>query len=256
MNRAADSCILVSSKLVQKVVIRVTVLFTLISIAAFGQEENIFLTRKVNKGIYYSYRQFRANIPDETENFECKPLEELLFYVPNTVLLTGILPNQTGSDTTRLMYMLHDSEKKKKKIKNAYAFSDGRNVYINSALYQNHSDYYLKVLDLGRIVYTRDPIMEKMSRSGTGAMVGIFVGGIIVGGLGATIGHSSSHLDSRGVIIFAEDDGVPYILNKKTITSILANHDPELYKQYQQEAEPESEGVLEKYVLLFNQRNP
>lgn len=233
---------------------RLTFFLTLISTVAFGQEESVFLTRNIKRGIYYSYKQFKANVPDETEDFLSRPLPQKVSYVPNAA--EQLYPNQTHADTTQLMYMLHDSRKKNKAIRNAYAFSDGENVYINSALYQNHSDYYLKVLDFGRILYTRDPIMDKAAKKVTGAMIGVFTGGIIVGAIGATIGASSSSLESRGVIVFFEDDGVPYILNKKTLTSILIEHDPELYKQYQQETNQTGELTLEKYVLLFNQRNP
>jgi len=231
-------------------VIRLALIFVIVSGTVYGQTENVFLTRKVKKGIYFTYQQFLTNSPAETEDFECRPAKASYFYVPGIVINTEMRakPNQTQGDTTRLMYMLYDSRKKNKKIKNAYAFSDGENVYINSALYQNHSDYYLKVLEMGRILYTRDPIMNQVSGAGTGALVGGLVGGMI--------GLLSANNESRGVIVFYEDDGVPFVLNKKTMTSLLLNYDKELYEQYQQEKELQDEAVMEKYVLLFNQRHP
>lgn len=229
--------------------IRLTFLFVFVSTMVYGQTENVFLTRKLKKGIFFTYQQFKTNSPAETEDFTIKPGSEGYFYIPSTfVNVAQVFPNKTGSDTTELMFRLYDSRKKNKQIKNAYAFSDGEHVYINTAMYQNHSDYYLKVLDMGRIIYMRDPIMNQATGVGTG----LFVGGVV----GGAIGYLSANKESRGVIIFSEDDGTPYILNKKTLTSILLNHDPELYKQYQQEQDMGDEAVMEKYVLLFNQLHP
>ncbi len=223
----------------------IRLLFFLMFIAslAYGQEENVFLTREVKKGIYYTYNQFLRNLPAETEDFEIKPVNETYLWVGFT-----LYPNKSGRDTTQLMFMLYDSRKKNKMIKNAYAFSDGENIYINSALYQNHSDYYLKVLDFGKILYTRDPIMNQASGAGTGALVGGLIGG--------TIGYFSANKESRGVIVFYEDEGTPFVMNKKTMTSLLLNYDPELYEQYKQEKDLEDESIMEKYVLLFNRNNP
>lgn len=230
--------------------IRLTVLLTFISLVAFSQQENVFLTRKVNKGIYYTYQQFLTNSPAETDNFTCKPVDKTYLFVPNSTFIMSytLYPNKTGKDTTQLMYMLYDSIKKNRKITKAYAFCDGKDVFINSALYQNHSNYYLKVLDFGRILYTRDPIMDQAAGVGTGAILGGLIGG--------AIGYLSANKDSRGVIIFCEDGGVPFILNRQTITSLLQNYAPDLYKKYQAEADRGDEAVLEKYVLLFNQQYP
>lgn len=228
---------------------RLIFLFLLVPVFVQGQTENVFLTRSVKKGIYFTYQQFLTNSPAETGDFKCRPAQGSYFYAPGTVISTAQRrPNQTTGDTTQLMYMLYDSRKKNRKIKNAYAFSDGKNIYINTALYQNHSDYYLKVLELGKILYTRDPIMNQVAGAGTGAMVGGLIGG--------AIGLLTANKESRGVVIFYEDEGVPFILNKKTMTSILLNYDEELYRQYQQEQDQADEAVMEKYVLLFNQRHP
>ena len=230
--------------------IRLIFFFTFVSLTAFAQEENVFLTRKVKKGIYYTYQQFLTNSPPETEDFRCGPIPGTFSYMAGYVIKSQpeLRPNQTAGDTTQLMYMLYDSRKKNKRIKNAYAFSDGEHIYINSAMYQSHGDYYLKVLDMGRLIYTRDPIMNQASGFGTGAIVG--------GAIGGVIGYLSANKESRGLIIFYEDEGVPFVLNKRTMTSILLNHDPELYELYKQEKDLQDEAVMEKYVLLFNQRHP
>lgn len=224
-------------------------LLTLIIGVALGQQhESVFLTREVSKGIFYTYKQFLTNSPEVVNDFTFLPMDDTYTYVVNQT--TGLYPNKmVNTDSAKLMYMLYTQ--KGKKIKNAYAFSDGEHIYLNSALYQNHSNYYLKVLDFGRILYTRDPVMEKVTGPGVGFMFGA-VGGLAVGITRAL----TSNKDSRGVIVFYEDEGVPFILNKKTVTSLLLNYDNELYQQYLAERDPGDEAVLEKYVLLFNQKHP
>ncbi len=215
-------------------------IFLLMSNHLDAQTKDIFSAKKFPKGIYFTYSDFKNNSPDTIVEFTLEISTKRNYKLLNS----GSYDQVIDEDTIQLVSYLRN--KKGKLIDRAYAFSDGRALYINSALYQNHSNYYLRVLEVGKIILFKDPIMNKAHGANTGGLVGGVLGGV-VGILLAS--------DSNGVILFYLDEGIPYQLSERTMKAILKANDSDLYKKFMSIEKPYRDSVLEQFVIEFNNRH-
>lgn len=200
--------------------------FLKLAISTFAQSDSLtndmFSTHVFRKGIFISYEDFLNNRPSGVEEFTIQ--EELVSGFP--------------------VYKIRNE--KGKQIKNVYGFSDGTSVFINSALYQNHSTYYLKALLTGKVFYFRDPIATAVSTS-----IYLGYGGFVLGLAAASV----TGKNFIGIILYSADNGVVFKLNKKSLQSILMESDPELLNQYLSEKDLGDPFVLEEYILRYNTKN-
>jgi hypothetical protein len=99
-----------------------------------AQVNDIFSANKFPKGIYFTYSDFKNNAPDTIVEFTLEISNKRNYKLLNSRSYNQVI----YEDTIQLVSYLRN--KKGKLIDRAYAFSDGRALYINSALYQNHSN--------------------------------------------------------------------------------------------------------------------
>jgi hypothetical protein len=225
-----------------------TVITFLASAQIDSLQKTIFNTNSFRKGIYANFEEFKNNKPSITDGFTIVPNPGTIFKMDDEISFAGkrFIPNQMMTHDS-IAIAAHIVDKKGKKIKYAYAFSDGKSLYINSALYQNYSNYYLRVWEIGKIVYFRDPKMNLVN--------GIVTGWVLAGLPGMLIGEASARSQPDGVIIFEEDGGSPFELDYKTLTSIFKLYDRELLTQLEAEEDRKTATVLEKYVIQFNRKH-
>jgi len=205
-----------------------------------AQEQDIFSANMFPVGIYNTYSDFKNNKPTNDSEFYVEAINGKRYFLVGKNLYNQII----DQDSVQLVYKLRNT--KGRQENRVYAFSDGNYLYINSALYQNHSNYFLKVLEVGRIILFKDPIMNKAQGVTTGALVGGLVGAAIGGSLASS---------KNGVIIFYQDDGVPYQLSEKTLRGILKENDQELYKMFMEVPKSNRDIALERFVIDFNNRH-
>lgn len=124
----------------------------------------------------------------------------------------------------------------KKRVKNAYAFSDGKSIYIN-ARYYNREVYYVKLEVSGRYALIRE---GGSGSYGPDASIGI---GPIPG---------LEDQDFRAYVLDMET-GFIEELTRKRMKRILAE-DQELLRAYTQENKLASFEVLEKYIQAYNEK--
>lgn len=191
---------------------------------------NILTTKKFVKGIYVTFREFKENAPSILEDFIIKAdtseFERYELLVPNS----------------------------KKKFRNIYGFCDGESVFINAQTYEQ-SAYFVKLLILGKIIYFEDARAKTKIIGMNNAAVGHLLGGIVVAPFLYAEAAKRSVKNPGFVVYMPDDDGRPFILESKTLRSILKEGDQELNKNYQQEPEKNNHKVLIKYILEFNRRH-
>jgi hypothetical protein len=206
-----------------------------------AQVNDIFSANKFPKGIYFTYSDFKNNSPDTIVEFTIEVSDR----ANHTQLNNGFYNQVMDEDTVMLVSYLRN--RKGKLMDHVYAFSDGDRLYINSALYQNHGNYYLRVIEVGKIILFKDPIMNKAQSANNGYLIG--------GVIGAVIGISVARKDSNGVILFYQDDGIPYKLSERTMKAILKANDSDLYNKFMAIEKPYRDSVLEQFVIDFNNRH-
>jgi hypothetical protein len=191
---------------------------------------NILTTKKFVKGIYVTFREFKENSPSILEDFIIKAdtseFERYELLVPNS----------------------------KKKFRNVCGFSDGESVFINAQTYEQRA-YFVKMLILGKITYFEDARAKTKIIGMNNAAVGHLLGGIIVASILYAEAAKRSVKNPGFVVYMPDDDGRPFILETKTLRSILKEGDPELSKNYQEESDKNNHKVLIKYILEFNRRH-
>jgi hypothetical protein len=135
-----------------------------------AQVNDIFSANKFPKGIYFTYSDFKNNSPDTIVEFKIEVSDR----ANHTQLNNGFYNQVIDEDTVMLVSYLRN--RKGKLMDHVYAFSDGDRLYINSALYQNHGNYYLRV---GKIILFKDPIMNKAQSANNGYLIGGVIGAVI-----------------------------------------------------------------------------
>ncbi|MFM8912011.1 MAG: hypothetical protein ACKOE6_03690 [Flammeovirgaceae bacterium] len=190
---------------------------------------NILTTNKFRKGIYSSFRDFRDNSPTFTEDFH--------------------VVSDTGKFDRYHLY----STSKKKKIWNVYGFSDGEGVFINAQTY-GQKNYFVRILLLGSICYFEDA-RAKASVIGSNSFAkGAVWGGFFVGAIVSEAAASHAAKNPGWVIYLPDDDGQPFILDFRTLGSILKEKDHTLFKEYEKLENKKDFKVIIEYVAQFNAR--
>ncbi|MDZ4714467.1 MAG: hypothetical protein SH819_03270 [Cytophagales bacterium] len=196
------------------------------SFAQDSLSNDILSTLKLRKGIYLNVNEFKTNSPSVTDNYEVIP--------------------DTGKFDRYWLY------KKGKKVRNVYGYSNGEDIYINAKVY-GHSNYFVKILILGPIIYFEDQRHKSNKFYMQTAMAGVWggaLGGAIVGALASTYGGNNP-----GFIVYVPDeDGQAYFLNEQSLVSIFTEADQELLKSLNQEKGSKSYKVLLQYLVDFNKR--
>ncbi len=203
------------------------------SIQAMAQSDtthSILTTPFFRYGIYQSFAEFRDNRPSIRSGFEI----------------------QVDSSADFLQYRLAD--RKGRKIKWVYGFSDGERVYLNAQVY-NRGAYFVPALVLGNIVYLEDQRARR--RTADMAIVNM---GIAFGLIGATATAAATSSESREnpgwVVHMPDNDGNIYVLDHVTMKAILQQDDPDLYREYKARPDKNRQSTLLHYLRLFNERHP
>ncbi len=202
-----------------------------------AQHSDIFSAAQFSKGIYFTYSDFKSNTPDTLVDFTIETSKKR----SHSLLNNGFFNQLREEDTVQLVFYLRN--KKGKLINRVYGFSDGKALYINSALYQNHSDYYLRVLEVGKIMLFKDPIMNMAESVNNTVLLGAL-------GLLASLANNADT-----IVLFYQDEGVPYLLSERTLKAILKQGDQDLYSKFMSIEKANRNSVLEKFVMEFNNRH-
>jgi hypothetical protein len=190
---------------------------------------DILTTKKFRRGIYSSFRDFRENSPAFMEDFHVEA--------------------DTGKFDRYHLFLTS----KKKKIWNVYGFSDGESIFINAQTY-GQKNYFVRLLLLGSICYFEDA-RAKASIIGSNSFAkGAVWGGIIVGAIVSEAAASNAAKNPGWVIYLPDNDGQPFILDFRTLESILKEKDPSLHKEYKKLDNKKDFKVIMEYVLEFNSR--
>ena len=204
-------------------------IFLFVSIGVVAQNDSIsndiLTTKKFRAGIFVKYAEFKTNSPSIEKGFT--------------------ITADTGKYDR---YVLHFDNHKK--IRNVYAFSDGKDLFINAKVY-DQTNYFVKILVLGPITYFEDMRAKKNIRSSAAIMGGI-MGGIV--GAVAVTGAASIDPNNPGFIIYLPDeDGEAYALDKSNLMSIFKETNLELLKKFKAEKENSKPEVLLQYLIEFNE---
>lgn len=201
----------------------------LIASVCFSQDSttnNILTTKKFNKGIYVTFKEFKENSPSIISNFNVK-IDSGKF----------------------IRYRLYDN--KGKKIRRVYGFSDGINIYLNAKVY-DQTNYFIPILALGKIIYFED-FVGKLSA--VASKSGLMMYGAIGGALAYAAGNYEAKRNPGWIIYMPDDDGNAYALSKQTLTSILKEYDKELLKRFKSEKNQSDYDTLMKYLVEFNRNS-
>lgn len=226
----------------------VMIIQVLSSLLAHGQDSltnNILTTKTFRYGIYESFREFRDNAPSITDDF--------------TITVDG--------EGNYLHYLLFN--KKGKPVRGVYGFSDGKTVYVNAANYSSpmpilpadvtvasylQGNYFVPILVWGKICYLEDFV----ARSKVVMRESIFslTAKYSYGRVAKDFGENVAAKNPGWVIYLPDDDGYVYLLDKKTLGSILKTAAPDLYETFNALDDNKSLEVLMTFLLEFNKRNP
>ncbi len=85
--------------------------------------------------------------------------------------------------------------------------------------------------------------------------IGHLLGGMVLAPILYSEAANRSRKNPGFVIYMPDNDGRPFILEKKTLLSILKEGDKELYYKYKLEENKNDFTILMNYVIEFNKRN-
>ena len=213
-----------------------SIVFVFAALIVQGQIDSvtndILTTKKFRYGIFGNPKEFRENSPSFTSDFRIE-IDSSRFQ--GRKVYHKVLKYNSGEIVT-----------------GAYGFSDGTYLYVNARTFDFSQDYFLPVLVLGRVIYFEDfKGAFRIERTGTGLTW--FFG--FAGSLMATPIAKQIATENPGWVIYlSDDDGRAYRLGKKTMASILKQHDRELYQKLKTEKNPDDIPTLKNYLLEFNRR--
>ncbi len=191
---------------------------------------NILTTKKFNRGIYVTFKEFKENSPSITD---------------------GFIVSADTSKYDRYTLLVPDS---KKKFRNIYGFSDGESIYINAQTYEQNT-YFVKILMLGKVIYFEDKRAKTKILGMNNGAIGHLLGGMVLAPILYSEAANRSSKNPGFVIYIPDNDGRPFILEKKTLMSILKEGDKELYHRYKLEENKNDFNILMNYLIQFNNRN-
>lgn len=177
-----------------------------------------------NPGIYMSFREFLNNAPTGTEKFIAT----------------------RDSATNRLE--IHFTTRKK--AKNAFGFSDGKDRFISADHYVG-INYFVKVELAGPIFWFEDELGKARYLVNRGYVPGYSPGGMLEAKAVLYAGKNPVWIMYAG-----DEEGQPYILDSVNLISIFKESDLELLKLFKQEKDLEDLSILQHYVILYNERHP
>ena len=212
--------------LVMKKVVLSILLFG--SMGAFAQNDSIsndiLTTKKYRAGIFVKYAEFKTNSPSIEKGFK--------------------ITADTGKYDR---YILHFN--KGAKIRNAYAFSDGKDLFINAKVY-DQSNYFVKILLLGPITYFED---KRAAKNLNAAFFGASVVGALASVAATELLSTADPLNPGWILYLPDDDGEAYVLDKTNLQSIFKEANFDLLKRFKAEKENTKLEVLLRYVKEFNE---
>jgi len=188
---------------------------------------DILTTKKFRAGIFVTYAEFKANLPSIEKGF-------------------SIMADTGKYDR----YILHFD--KGKKVRNAYAFSDGKDLFINAKVY-DQSNYFVKILFLGPITYFEDKRAKKKTPA-SALVIGGVLGGAIGGALANAVVGVADPLNPGWIIYLPDEDGEAYVLDKTNLMSIFKEANLDLLKKFKGEKGNNQLEVLLYYVMEFNEQ--
>lgn len=109
------------------------------------------------------------------------------------------------------------------------------------------------ILVIGKILYFDD---FRAKRNAIANRTGLTTFGLIGGAVSQGIGGSVARKNPGWVIYMPDDTGDAFILDRKTMNSILHEADPELFEKFKAEKEKNDYNLLLTYMLDFNTRHP
>jgi len=184
---------------------------------------------KPRSGIYLDFNEFITNAPSIQSPFQliCK---------------SGEYKIDRGTADYKLILL--DSMNKRREIKKFWGVSDGETIYVNEVIYGGPLNFK-KIHGLGRYCYFKGTLNNSSAAVSAGVM-----GGALGGGLAA----AAMEIDGDYPYILNINNGKCFLLDKKTLKTVLAK-DEALLAEYEDAERKSKRDTLLSYIIRYNERN-